>query len=164
MPHRTPAPTTTVTVFYLYRFPQHNTLSGNNATSNPYGISLDSSNYNTLTNNTMNGNKYNFILSGYANSEFNQIDTTNLVDGKPVYFINSGADTVYDSLTNAGTFYCLNCVNVTLKNLDLKNNYNGILFWNTTRSNIQNVSASYNYKGIYLVSSRHLLPLPATTR
>ena len=132
----------------------NNTLSSNNVTLNTdIGIYLSSSNYNTLTNNTMNGNLYNFRLSGDSNSDFNnQIDTTNMVDGKPVYYIKGVSDTVYDSSTNAGTFYCIDCVNVTIKNLDLRKNYYGILFWNTTRSNIQNVNASNNYYGIYLQS------------
>ncbi|PWB55887.1 MAG: hypothetical protein C3F06_01850 [Candidatus Methanoperedenaceae archaeon] len=118
------------------------------------GISLSSSGKVVLINNIMKGNKYNFGLVGMYDSDFdNQIDTTNMVDGKTLYYIQGVADKVYDSDTNAGTFYCIGCVNVTLKNLDLKNNDYGIFFWNTTRSKIQNVDASKNYFGIYLSSS-----------
>jgi len=102
----------------------------------------------------MNENVYNFILLGNSDIYFNnQIDITNLVNGKPVYYIRNAADTVYDSSTNAGTFYVISGVNVTLKDLDLKTNYHGILFWNTTDSNIQNVNVSDNHDGIYLQSS-----------
>jgi len=128
----------------------NNTLSGNNASNNNYGIDLSFSSKSLLKNNIMKENNMNFRSGGSIDSE---IDTSNLVDGKPIYYIKGAADIVYDSSTNAGTFYCISCVNVTLKNLDLKNNYHGIFFLNTTRSKIQNVNASNNYYGIYLLSS-----------
>ena len=132
----------------------NNTLISNNASNNNLGISLESSSKNVLINNMMKGNLYNFKLDGISYSDFdNQIDTTNMVDGKPIYYIKGAMDTGYDSYTNAGTFYCISCVNVTLNNLDLKNNYFGIFLWNVTRSNIQNVNASNNYHGIHLWSS-----------
>ncbi len=134
----------------------NNTVSGNNANSNNgYGIYLYYySNNNTLSGNMMTGNKYNFGLNGADDSDFNkQIDTSNLVDGKPIYYIRDASNSVYDSSTNAGTFYCINCVNVTIKNLNLNKNGNGIFFWNTTRSKIQNVNASNNGVGISLGDS-----------
>ncbi len=132
----------------------NNTLIGNNASNNNNGIYLVSSSNNTLSSNIMKGNKYNFGLEGSYYSDFdNQIDATNLVDGKPVYYIKGATDMVYDSDTNAGTFYCVNCVNVTLRNLDLKNNSHGIFFWNTTRSKIKNMNSSNNRGGIALGSS-----------
>lgn len=147
----------------------NNTLSRNNANSNIYyftyirgsikggsGISFSFSSNNTLTdNNISNNGETSISLDEKSDSAFNnQIDTTNLVDGKPIYFIKGATDIVYNSSSNAGTFYCISCVNVTLKNLDLKNNGNGIFFWNTTNSKIQNVNASSNNgNGIYLSSS-----------
>jgi nitrous oxidase accessory protein len=139
---------------YLSDPSNNNTLSGNNASNNNDGIDLFYSSKNTLTNNIMTGNKYNFGLWGNSYSGFNNwIDTSNLVDGKPVYYIKGATDLIYDSYTYAGTFYCMSCVNVTIKNLNLNKNSNGIFFWNTTRSKIQNVNASNNNIGIYLWSS-----------
>ena len=133
----------------------NNTLSGNNALNNDFGIELWHSSKSVLMDNIMNGNTYNFDVGGDSDSFFdNQIDTTNLVEGKPVYYIKHAKDLVFDSYTNAGTFYCISCVNVTLKDLDLKtNSYLGIFFWNTTHSKIQNVTASKNQDGIMLSSS-----------
>lgn len=132
----------------------NNNLTGNNVSNNIYGIFLPSSGKNILKNNIMNENRYNFGLLDDTDSVFNnQIDTTNLVDGKFVYFLKGAKDTVYDSYTNAGTFYCINCVNITVKNLDLKNNKFGIFFWNTTKSRVQNVNASNNWHGISLFFS-----------
>ncbi|MCX9080668.1 MAG: right-handed parallel beta-helix repeat-containing protein [Candidatus Methanoperedens sp.] len=132
----------------------NNTLSSNNVSHNRYGIFLTSSGKNILINNIMKDNRYNFGLWTGTDSVFdNQVDITNLVDGKPVYYLEGAKDTVYDFYTNAGTFYCISCVNVTLTNLDLKNNEFGIFFWNTTRSKIQNVNASNNWHGISLYFS-----------
>jgi nitrous oxidase accessory protein len=127
----------------------NNTLRNNTASDNTIGISLFSSN-NTFTNNLMTGNKYNF---GVDPTVDNKIDTSNLVNGKPIYFIKGATDAVYDSSINAGTFYCVNCRNVTIKNMHLNNNIVGISFMNTTNSRIQNVNASNNEGGISLISS-----------
>ncbi|MCX9081282.1 MAG: right-handed parallel beta-helix repeat-containing protein [Candidatus Methanoperedens sp.] len=128
-----------------------NTLNGNTASKNEYdGILLSSSSKNTLSGNMMTGNQRNFNLYGDTDSDFyNHIDTSNLVDGKPIYYKIKTSDTTYDSSSIAGTFYCISCVNVTIKNLNLK----GIYFWNTSQSRIQNVNASNNEAGIYLKSS-----------
>lgn len=139
---------------HLSYYSNKNTLSGNNASNNIVGIYLDSSSKNILKNNAMTGNKHNFILVGYINSSFkNQIDRSNLVNGKPVYYITGAANKLYDSSSNAGTFYCIDCLNVTIKDLNLANNGYGVFFWNTTSSKIQNVKAQYNlYAGISLSS------------
>lgn len=129
----------------------NNTLIGNNASNNDHGIDLGSSSNNTLTNNVMMGNKYNF--GGYDSKIGNDIDTSNLVDGKPIYYIVNATNTVYGPSINAGTLYCLNCVNITIKDMNLNTNGAGIFFWNTSRSSIQNVNVSYNYFGIYLQHS-----------
>jgi nitrous oxidase accessory protein len=137
-------------------YSKNNTLSGNNVSNNDIGIYLDSSNNNnnTLRGNTMTGNREHFDLGGDTDSDFdNDIDTSNLVDGRPIYYLIKASDMTYDSSSNAGTLYCISCVNVTIKNLNLNKNGDGIFFWNTSQSRIQNVSASNNYIGISMQSS-----------
>src|SRR4030067_999343 len=122
--------------------------------NNTYGIYLESSSKNTLSGNMMTGNTYNFNLDGSIDSDFdNQIDKSNLVDGRPIYYIIKVSDMIYDSSSKAGTFYCISCLNVTLRNLNLNKNGKGIYFWNTSQSRIQNVSASNDGYGIYLYYS-----------
>ncbi len=131
-------------------------LAGNTVSNNSgSGISLDWGG-NTLTKNRMIGNRYNFIdMCTLIYGECNDVDTSNLVDGKPIYYLSGAANTVYGSSTNAGTFYCIDCVNVTVKDIVLSNNGQGIAFVNTINSRIQNVNASNNMDGIYLVSSNN---------
>ncbi len=128
-------------------------LAGNNLSNGGYGIYMSSSGGNILVNNSMTDNLYNFGVFGYGSDFDNRIDTSNLVDGKPVYYIKDSENAVFGASTSAGTFYCINCVNITVKDMEFNNNGAGIFFWNTTRSRIQNVNSSYNYYGIYLMSS-----------
>jgi parallel beta-helix repeat protein len=131
----------------------NNTASGNQI----YGISLNSSGSTTMRNNTLAGNTYNFKADGSTFSDFNNsIDTSNLVDGKPIYYLIEAVDSVYDASTNAGTFYCINCANVTLRHLTLTKNGYGVLFYNTSSSSIREISAASNEDGIRLrTSSNH---------
>ena len=82
----------------------NNTLSGNNANSNNNGIYLGRASDNTLIKNIMTGNRYNFGLEGWSDSDYNnQIDTSNLVDEKSIYYLINAKNTVYDPSNNAGT-------------------------------------------------------------
>ena len=138
-------------------YSSNNTLTCNTANSNTgYGISLMYSSNNTLTSNLMSDNKYNFELYGWSDSYFdNNIDTTNLVDGKSVYYVKNinGATFDFNTQADAGTIYCIKCNNITIKDATLTNNGVGVFFWKTNNSRIENVNASNNGNGISLHSS-----------
>jgi len=142
----------------LFDYSRSNTLTGNNACYNlgmiGTGIGLDKSGNNTLRNNLMSGNRYNFGAEGFSYSELdNDIDTSNLVDGKPIYYLVDASDNVIDSGTNAGTVYCINGDNITVKDLTLTNNDDGIHFYNTSNSRIENNCIDQCFAGIRLWSS-----------
>lgn len=137
--------------------PSSNTLTNNTANSNYIGINLESAN-NILTGNTMTGN---IMANFYTDPLAETIDTTNLVESKPIYYLYGAAGNsyyngqIYDgSTSNIGMFWCVNCVNVTLQNVTLaSNNYHGVFFSNTVSSTIDHVTANSNYyTGIYLQS------------
>ena len=142
----------------LYISGAGNWLINNIVDSNKgYGISLYECDNNWLSGNNASGNRFNFGIDGTYSSDFttHHIDTTNTVNGKPVYYVRGESDTVYDYSTNAGTIYLINCKNVTVKNLNLTNNGCGIFLWNATESKIENVSASKNNYGINIRNSRN---------
>ncbi|MCX9029970.1 MAG: right-handed parallel beta-helix repeat-containing protein [Candidatus Methanoperedens sp.] len=135
---------------FILMGPNH-TLIGNNASNNYYGIWLSSSNNNTLIGNIMINNKQNFRLWGWIDSDYyNNIDITNTVNGKPIYYLQGVSDKVYDKSANAGTFYCINCNNITVRDSIFANNMNGVFFRNTNNSKIENIDASGNTYGIHL--------------
>jgi len=132
----------------------NNTLANNTANSNTNGIYLLSSSNNTLTNNTMSGNNYNFGIYATSLSDYtHNIDTNNTVDEKPIYYwINRQNAQIPD---DAGFVGVVNSTNITVKNMVLTNNLHGVLFVYTNDSRVENVTASNNYYGIHLSSSRN---------
>lgn len=102
----------------------NNTLKGNIVNNNSGdGIELlYNSHNNIMIDNLMSGNKYNFGASGV-----NDIDVSNLVDGKPVYYLIGIKDAAFDSSSDAGVIYCFECNNVTITGLNLNNNSYGTL-------------------------------------
>ena len=130
-------------------FSSSNTLQNNTANSNTdHGIYLRSSSNNTIENNTMSGNKYNFGVSGGYTQN---IDTSNVVDGKPIYYWVDQQDKQIPS--DAGFVGVVNSKNITVRDLILTKNFDGVLFVYTENSRIWNITASNNYRGIYLEDS-----------
>jgi PGF-pre-PGF domain-containing protein len=126
-----------------------NTVENNTADSNMlYGFYLNSSWGNTLQNNTMSDNYFNFGAEGVL--EPNQIETNNLVDGKPIYFFVNGDGIELNSSSNAGTAYFVSCQNVSVRDLSPGNNHCGIYLTNTSGARLEDNILSDNLYGIYL--------------
>jgi|GEM_PF-5021768 len=143
-----------------------NTLSNNNAYENAilstkendhYGIALlfdqqfPNLGNNTLTGNTIsNNNGFNFALFSWSTVALrNNIDTSNTVDGRPIYYLADANGVTIDESTNAGTVYCINCTNVTVKNLDLRDNFAGVYLHQGVGCKVENIKAENNYVNIY---------------
>lgn len=127
-------------------------LTDNIITNNALGVFLDSSASSTLRNNSMTVNRYNFGVLGLELSHYIQdVDTSNLVDGKPVcYLVNHHGEEVPPS---AGFVALINSTNIMTKNLSLKNNLAGLLVVCSRNSTITNNIVSKNFVGIWLLFS-----------
>jgi parallel beta-helix repeat protein len=124
----------------------NNTLVGNNVSSNRLGIHLSYSGNNTLIGNVMNSNSWNFGVWGGNDADFeNDIDMSNLVDGKPIYYLKRVSNSVYDSSTNAGAFFLINSTNVTVRDLNLSRNIQNAFLWKTSNSRIENLTVPSTY-------------------
>ena len=125
-----------------------NHIEGNNVTdNNEYGILLIGSK-NTFRDNHMIGNRYNF---GIAGSLDNDVDTSNTVNGKPVYYWVDKRDMTVPS--NAGLVVLVNCTQINVQNLNLAENSPGILLISTTNSTISRNHIVNNQVGVWLHSS-----------
>jgi len=130
----------------------NNSFSGNTLTNNKYGIHISSSHKNVFRNNRMNNNQYNFgIRGGYlSDRKFgykNDIDTSNTVDGKPIiYWVNQQDRTVPSGV---GYVALVSCMNITVPNLNLANNKDGILLVSTTDSIVTKNNITKMGIGIY---------------
>jgi len=131
-----------------------NTLTNNTVYANSQGIRMYQSGGNMLRNNNMSGNTYNLDVFAWSPDCYaHDIDTSNTVNGKPVYYLVDKSDMVIDSSSNAGYVGVVNSSNIVVKDLTLENNGQGVLFAYTSGSRIENVDASKNYYGTYLHQS-----------
>ena len=125
--------------------------------NNEEGIEIEDSSNNTLTRNIMFGNTYNLGIYGDDGDEddisnyIQDIDTSNTVDGNPVYYLVNQQD--YQMPSDAGYVGIVNSTNITVKNLTLENNSQGVLIAYTNDSSIENNTLSNNEDGIYLFNS-----------
>lgn len=135
-------------------FSHDNSYTGNRATGSVVGIYLMYSGSDTLRENLLSGNSYNFGIVGMDESNFNNdIDRSNLADLKPIYYLKGVSDIIIDSTSNAGAVYCIECNNITVKDLILTNNSDGIFFYRTNNSRIQNNWLSSNWAGTHFYYS-----------
>ena len=111
-----------------------------------------------LRQNNMTGNKFNLLIWGNTLKDYIlDIDTSNTVNGKPVYYLINRHNLIIDSSTfpDPGYLGIINSTNVKVKDLRITNNGEGVLFVDTVNSKIQNVTVSNNWWGIYLLQSSH---------
>jgi parallel beta-helix repeat protein len=109
------------------------------------GITLSRSIYVRLRDNTMVNNTYNF---GDYTLQVHDIDASNTVGGRPIYFWVDQHDRQVPA--NAGFVDLVNCVNITVKDLNLTNNVQGLVLKNTTNSVVENNRITNDWDGFYL--------------
>jgi parallel beta-helix repeat protein len=131
-----------------------NIMVANNVVSNDSGTSIyigNSVNV-TLRNNELIGNAYGLGVAGRSISEYaHDIDVSNTIDGKPIYYFVNQSNKIVPA--NAGFVGVVNSVNITVKDMTLSNNRQGLLFAYTKNSTIQNVTVANNIGGILLFYS-----------
>jgi parallel beta-helix repeat protein len=135
---------------------------GNNITANivsnqECGICLSGSN-NILRGNKMSNNTSNFRLDWRTNwnpSRFvNDIDTSNLVDGKPIiYWINEQDRRVSQ---NAALVVLVNCSNILVENLDISRVGQGVVVAYSTNSKINQNSIQTSDEGVIIQNSSRI--------
>jgi parallel beta-helix repeat (two copies)/parallel beta-helix repeat (two copies)/parallel beta-helix repeat (two copies) len=109
----------------------------------------------------MSGNQYNLGVYGWGVSSpgpwirdyAHDIDTSNTVNGKPIYYLVDESDRIIDSSTNAGYVALVNCTNITVKNLTLSHNHPGVLLIGSSDSRIENLNVSNCHRGVSLLQS-----------
>ena len=111
-------------------------VSDNVVTNNVCGIKIDHSPNTVLKGNQLKDNQFNLWVNIETGVQawhfFNDIDTSNTVDGKPVYYwVNQQNKTVP---SDAGFVALINCSKINVENLVLSNNGQGIILVATNNS------------------------------
>jgi parallel beta-helix repeat protein len=134
----------------FWMFSNNNFVLDNTIADNTYGVVINYSPNNVFRNNQMRQNRYNLWVSSEASSglsEFvNDIDTSNTVDGKPVIYWVKEYNKAVPS--DAGYVALVNCRNITVQNLVLTKNGQGVLLVGTHNSLIKNNYIEDNFFGI----------------
>jgi len=128
----------------------NNTLVNNTASNNEEGIFLDDVRNCILRDNTINNNIYNFNVGGGG---VHDIDTSNTINGKTIYYLIEQENIVIDSSWNAGYICVVDSNSITVRDLTMTGNGQGILFYKVENSIIENVDAINNIYGIWLIGS-----------
>ncbi|NVM45815.1 MAG: right-handed parallel beta-helix repeat-containing protein [Candidatus Lokiarchaeota archaeon] len=153
----------------------NNTISGNTVYGNWFGIWAHGSD-NYISRNTLNSNHLgihlyncrNFTLTGNIMNESGlgisgnlemftsfTIDTTNLVNGKPIYYYVNEINLGPDNFTNAGQVILVNCNESLISNLNIFNSYRGISLNYCNNNSIMGNTANYNAHGIHISNSNY---------
>lgn len=143
------------------------------------GIFLENSHNNTILNNTLRNNlvsgikinlSWNNTLRGnlmykcgflstdifYVQYISHIIDTTNLVNGKHLYFYVKEIGLGADNFSDAGQVMLLNCKDSIISNIDVSHGTRGIFLFFSSNNTIINVNASHNtFIGIQLENSNN---------
>ena len=136
--------------------PGNNILRNNAFANNTYGIELGWAGGNVLRGNIMTNNNYSLGISGGSiYSLINDIDSSNIIDGKPVYYLVNQRNLIINSSTfpSIGYLGIVNSTNITVKDITLLKNKQGLLLAYTQNSTIINVTTSENHQGITLIES-----------
>jgi parallel beta-helix repeat protein len=117
-----------------------NTLAGNTASNNTYGIDLSSSSNNVLSGNNASNNQYGILLDTSSNN--------NIVSGNTASSNNDYGISLYNSSSN----------NTVIGNTASNNDYGIYLYSSSNNNTVTGNNASNNQYGIYLeVSSNNVL-------
>ncbi|NVM19263.1 MAG: right-handed parallel beta-helix repeat-containing protein [Candidatus Lokiarchaeota archaeon] len=150
----------------------NNNISGNQLTNN-YAVGIGNSNSNNtiVIGNTIDYNSIgidlwksnNTLVSGnimnecglriFGNIELlssNNIDTTNIVNGKQLYYYTNEIGLKSNNFTNAGQVILINCNDSSISDLDVSHSSRGILLYNCNKNNISGNIANNNLYGISL--------------
>lgn len=127
------SPQNIITDNYLFRndygirveLTSNNVFERNTETGNWAGMRFISSGNNKLRNNTMNSNTENFAILGAEPCYINDVDTSNTVDGRPIYYWIGVSHQSVPS--DAGCVFLVNCVGVIVQGLSLSKNSDGII-------------------------------------
>lgn len=105
----------------------------------------------------MYSNLMNFRIDSLSGSQcyYNDIDISNLVEGKPLYYIKDTSGLTINPSYNPGAIYLINCSNVLVRDLKLNSSCSyGLFLYSTNNSVVEHLTVSNNYAGgIYVQSS-----------
>ena len=140
----------------FYSSSNNNKVLDNVMQNNSWGIYLHFNGGINMSGNIINGSRYGFGIWGQYLWNYNyHIDTSNLVDGKPVYYLKNQENLIINPQTypEIGYLALVNSKNITIEDLTLTSSYNGVLLANTNNSRVIHNTISDSVFSIFLYYS-----------
>jgi parallel beta-helix repeat protein len=139
---------------YLY-LSNGTTILNNTASNNANGILLLNSKDNVLRDNVMMQNQIDFgaaVLGPHVLEDWiNDVDESNTVEGKPVYYWVDQHDRTVPS--DGGLVYLIFCSAISVKDMDISDNLFGVCMIGTYNSTVENVNVQNCALGFLLFGS-----------
>ncbi len=133
----------------IFPWSSSNTIQHNIVYDNRRGMLIQFSKNNVISNNTMKNNSISLWGTGVDYWNTHEIDESNTVNGKPVYYWkNRSSGTVPPG---AGEVILANCTNVVVENQNLSNTEIGIQLGFSTYNDIRNNTVSNNSVSAILI-------------
>ncbi|MFX1555021.1 MAG: right-handed parallel beta-helix repeat-containing protein [Promethearchaeota archaeon] len=111
-------------------------------------IGLQDSPNNTMRNNSISGDWVFYVMGYTLDAYYQDIDTSNIVNGKPMYYLVEEEDKVFKE-SEVGFLALVNCKNMVVKNVEISYNGFGLLFAET-KASVENCMTLYNNVGLFV--------------
>lgn len=163
-----------------------NVIRGNIIRNNHYGIELRDGNYNTISGNVVNRSRVDgitivrsisnnfsnniinggcFRIWGYSLQHLisNNVEPTNLVNGKPIYYYTNEINLGPSNFTNAGQIILANCSNSIISNVNISqidsrsSLSNGISLYFCNNNTLMENDITDHFCGIWIYQSYDIL-------
>jgi len=133
---------------------KNNFFSGNNIAKNKFGLLLWFSGNNVLEGNALCYNTWSFGVHGYQIDDFlNDVAVSNTVNELPVYYwVSKTGGRVPE---HAGFIAVVDSINVEIKDVNIKNNFQGVLLAFSNYTLIEKANLTGNWHGIYFINSNN---------
>ena len=124
-------------------------VTGNVCNAGTYGIVIKSAIDSTLRSNTMDGNLYGFNVWGTPRA--NDVDSSNLVDGKPIHYLVSVSDYVVPP--NSGPIVIVDSTEITVQDVVIDGAGDGIIVSGSHSCLIADCNVTTSAVGIRVMNS-----------
>jgi len=118
------------------------------------GINLYKSTNVTLRNNTIYDNKYNMEIYGLEINQYHHdIDTSNTVNGKPIYYLVNEHDIVIDENYDIGFLGLISCKDILVTDVTISDSFHAVLLVDSSNITISTSDFLDSNYGLYLRKS-----------
>ncbi|MCP4453353.1 MAG: hypothetical protein GY809_17990, partial [Planctomycetes bacterium] len=128
---------------WLFEAPE-NTLMKSTITDCDHGVRIVSSAHTTLKDTTLTDNAASFSIVAKDTQYEQTIDTTNLINGLPIYYLVGQGGITLDETTPAACVYAVKCSNLVIANQTISRNTYGIALIDCTNVTVHDVTCRDN--------------------